>query len=167
MARDFPELVDPWRMIDMRREFGGTLPVSRLKRLQSLLADSSGTLAFDLSFRRDTLDRALIDVTVNGEVQMVCQRSLEPFAVTVAVENVLALYRHEAEERGAECEYDPILVSEGQISIAELIEDEVMLALPLVPKNPHYAVIEPAVEEPEPEAKQPNPFAVLKQLKDS
>lgn len=167
MARDFPELIDPWRMIDMRREFGGTLPVSRLKRLQSMLADSSGQLAFDLSFRRDTLDRALIDVTVSGQVQMVCQRSLEPFAVTVAVDNVLALYRHESEERGAECEYDPILVSDGQISIAELIEDEVMLALPLVPKNPQHAVIEPEVDEQEPEPTQPNPFAVLQQLKDS
>lgn len=167
MARDFPELVDPWRMIDMRREFGGTLPVSRLKRLQTMLADSSGQLMFDLSFRRDALDRALIDVSVNGEVQMVCQRSLKPFAVTVAVDNVLALYRHEVEERSAECEYDPILVSDGQVSIAELIEDEVMLSLPLVPKNPQHAVIEPEVQEQEPEPVQPNPFAVLQQLKDS
>jgi len=32
--------------------------------------------------------------------------------------------------------FDPLLVDEGQVVIAYMVEDEILLALPMVPKHP-------------------------------
>ncbi len=156
-------------MVTSRRSFQGTLSIDVMPRLCEMLAAPEGTAVYELDFGRDELGVAWLDVRAKAPLTLICQRSLEPFVLPVAVESRLGLIRHEHEEAALPPGYEPLLVAEdGKLNPLEVIEDELLLALPLVPVNPDSAVPD-EVTSPEPEidsgARTDNPFAVLRELK--
>ena len=156
-------------MVSARRSFEGTLAIASLRRLGEALAGTSGEVSFELDFGRDDLGTSYVDVRASAPLSLVCQRSLEPFVLPVAVQTRLGLIRHEREEAGLPPDCEPLLVPEdGRLHPADLIEDELLLALPLVPVNPESRLPDevtgpdPALE---PAERSENPFAVLRELK--
>jgi uncharacterized protein len=156
-------------MVSARRSFEGSLPVAALPRLCSALAGSEGSVDYRLDFGRDTLGTDYVDVHALASLTLVCQRTLEPFALPVAVDNRLGLIRREQDEAGLPPGCEPLLVAEdGRLAPADVIEDELLLALPLVPMNPDSSLPDAVAghgEDDEAVAKQDNPFAVLRELK--
>lgn len=171
MSVTLPESVDAWRMVSARRSFEGSLPVAALKRLCEALASSEGTVCFQLDFGRDALGTDYVEVRAQAPLTLICQRTLEPFALPVEVDNRLGLIRREQDEAGLPPGCEPLLVAEnGRLSPADVIEDELLLALPLVPVNPDSSLPDVVTdggdaEQDVAEARQDNPFAVLRELK--
>ncbi len=165
MPADLPESVDAWRMVSARRSFEGSLPLSAMQRLIPSVLSASGHCRFKLDFDRDPLGFAIVDLQLEAELELLCQRSLEPFWFPVAVTQRLGLIREESEESGLPGEVEPVLVPEdGVLHLRELIEDELILALPVVPLRPDADPVEASFGEPEaPEVK--NPFLALAALK--
>ncbi|KRE93782.1 DNA-binding protein [Frateuria sp. Soil773] len=158
-------------MVSARRSFAGALPVSAMPRLCEALAGTEGAVEYVLDFGRDEFGTAYLDVRVKAPLTMLCQRSLEPFVLPVAIESRLGLIRAEREEAALPPGSEPLLVGEdGKLNPAEVIEDELLLALPLVPVDPDSAlpdeVVGPGPEESsDGEGRSDNPFAVLRELK--
>lgn len=158
-------------MVSARRSFAGALPIAAMPRLCEALADREGVAQFELDFGRDSLGTAYIDVRVSAPLTLVCQRSLEPFVMPLVVDTRLGLIKLERDESALPPGCEPLLVSEdGRLNPSEVIEDELLLALPLIPINPD-SKLPVDLEEPE-EADAPaaadrtaNPFAVLRELK--
>ena len=167
MSATLPDSVDAWRMVTSRRSFEGVLPVASLVRLRELLADEAGSVAYTLQFDRDSLGMAYVQVCASAPLTLLCQRSLEPFVLPVSIDSRLGLIRAESEEAALPPETEPLLLAEdGRLSLADVIEDELLLALPLVPINPDSALPADLTEpEPEGEGVADNPFAVLRELK--
>jgi uncharacterized protein len=157
-------------MVTSRRSFQGVLPIAAMPRLCGALAGSAGEIAYELDFGRDELGMAWLDVRAQAPLTLICQRNLEPFVLPVVLDSRLGLLRHEHEEAALPPGYEPLLVAEdGKLNPLEVIEDELLLALPLVPVNPD-SVLPDEVTSPEPEvepveARSDNPFAVLRELK--
>jgi len=100
---------------------------------------------------------------------LTCQRTLESFVLPLTVDSRLGLIRNEREEAGLPPGCEPLLVAEdGKLNPADVIEDELLLALPLVPVDPDSS-LPPEVTGPGPEQSAAeatdNPFAVLRGLK--
>ena len=170
MSVTLPESVDAWRMVSARRSFQGELPVLAMKRLGSALADTDGTARYELDFGRDEFGTAYVDVRVQAPLTLTCQRSLEPFVLPVMVDSRLGLIRSERDEAALPPEVEPLLIADdGKLSLLDVIEDELLLALPLVPVNPDSTlpeeVVGPSPEEISSERRSDNPFAVLRELK--
>ena len=169
MSLTLPESVDAWRMVSARRSFEGTLPVASMSRLCGALADTEGSVHFELDFGRDTLGISYVDVRATGSLSVTCQRTLEPFELPVTVDTRLGLIRQEREEAGLLPDCEPLLVPEdGRLNPADVIEDELLLALPLIPINPDSSLPDEVIsQEPEAsgEGQRENPFAVLRELK--
>lgn len=166
MSAHLPESVDAWRMVSARRSFTGNLPVARLERLGSLLAGDSGDVDYQLEFGRDALGTSYLALQVRAAVTLLCQRTLEPFGTTLALDQRLGLIRDEAEEAALPPGYEPLLALEP-LRLMDVIEDELLLALPLVPVRPGSEdAIAPwkATDESAGETS-PHPFASLKILK--
>ena len=165
-----PDTVDAWRMVTARRTFQGSLPVAGLSRLVEALADPTGTVDYDVEFGRDELGVAFFAIRARTELRLTCQRSLEPFALPVAIDTRLGLIVREEEEAGLPPGYEPLLLESAEFNPADVIEDELLLALPLIAVKPGLEESEASWstgpdEAPEPERK--NPFAVLDRLKKS
>jgi len=108
-------------------------------------------------------------LTVLTTLPQICQRCLEPVEVPVQVAREFRFVDSEAlaEQQDDDCEED-LLVASREFDLAALIEDEVLLALPLVPRhevcpvNVKMAAADTDFDAP---AEKPNPFAVLANLK--
>lgn len=167
MSTNLPETVDAVRMLSGRRCFEGSLPISMLPRFADALERSEGEVAFALEFGRDVLGVDFLEIRARCTPWLTCQRTLEPYQHPLGVNQRLGLIRKEADEAGLPEGYEPLLLPEDrQLQLRELIEDELILALPLVPARPDAELPGQYVEvaEPESEAK-PNPFAALAALK--
>ncbi len=158
-------------MVSARRSFQGVLPIAALPRLGEALAGTEGTAQYELDFGRDEFGTAYLDLRVQAPLTLTCQRTLEPFVLPVTVDSRLGLIRSEREEAALPPEVEPLLVADdGKLNLADVIEDELLLALPLVPVNPDSTlpeeVVGPGPEEASSgEGRSDNPFAVLRELK--
>jgi uncharacterized protein len=108
----------------------GSLSIKRLPRLVSLLADDAGEIDFQLSFAREA-GRQVIRGHFQTKVWMRCQRCLEP--VQVPLEGEIGLERVMDETQALKTELDPLLLADDEeVQLSDLIEDEIILALPVV-----------------------------------
>jgi len=170
----------------------GEVPVRELPRILAETAAGAPASATDDTFAY-TLDgfvreeaaepgaavtqRLFVDVTVKGRVWLDCQRCLGVYAEPVATKMRFEVVANEAAADSAPMDDDEldVLVGSKKFSMLELIEDEVLLALPTAPKHVvcpevHESLVTGADGEVEPEAapeeeKRPSPFAALAGLK--
>ena len=162
-----PELIDPWRMVSARRTFAGRLPLAAFKRLASGLADTSGEVEYELDFDKDLASVSGVRVRAKTALPLICQRTLERFEQPVEIDAKLGFIVDEAGEAALPAGYEPLLVDAEGLRLADVIEDELILALPVFPVKPGTREMQHEWKEvaaTEVEAK-PNPFAVLKNVK--
>ena len=165
MSVALPERVDASRMVQARRSFQGQLPLASLARLRESLATSDGVADYDLEFGRDELGIAYLAVRVDTELPLTCQRTLEVFRHPVHVEQRLGLIHEESEEAALPPGYEPLLIADDALSLADVIEDELILALPVVPLKPGVPLEWHDAAPDEADEIEPNPFAALAKLK--
>jgi uncharacterized protein len=117
-------------------------------------------------------DQVWLALSVDATVPQVCQRCLSPVEVPLQVERA---FRFVASEEQAELEdeesEEDVLVLSRDFNLLELIEDELLMALPVVPKHETCpAPVKLQAQDADfdaaaPAAQKPNPFAILEQLK--
>jgi uncharacterized protein len=170
MSAHLPAVIDVWRMVAAKRQFEGTLPLSAFTRLRDSLVDSEGECRYVLGFGRDAGNQAFVEVRAEAELPLLCQRTLERYLHRVRLVQQLGLITSEAQESALPEQMEPLLVPEsGEMQAIDLVEDELILALPVVPIDPDSTA--PSAEwQDEAESEQSeqtrNPFGVLSALKD-
>jgi uncharacterized protein len=107
-----------------------------------------------------------LHLRAQASIWMECQRCLQPVVVPLVIERSLRFVRGEdtAARLDAESE-DDVLELTQSLDLRELIEDELVLALPLVPRHDHCTPALPAAEPQELAEAKVNPFAALAELK--
>ncbi|HEX6832764.1 MAG TPA: YceD family protein [Rudaea sp.] len=170
MSSALPDVVDAWRMVHARRSFQGVLPLAAMPRLATSLAAAEGEVAFDLEFDKDATGVPYLRVKANTALPLTCQRTLEPFALPVRIDTKLGLIANEADEAALPPGYEPLLLSDNGLRLADVVEDELILALPVVPMKPGTELGGYAYSSgndgdgAEEEQARPNPFAQLGNL---
>ena len=158
-------------MVATRRSFDGRLPLAAMARLRDLLSDDQGEIRFSLDFGQDAFQVPFVELRIDAELPLICQRSLQRFLLPVAMVQRLGLIREssetvEADEAGLPLGYEALeIADDGEIRPADLVEDELILAVPLIPVKPGSESVErdwPAQLE---ELERVNPFAALAGLK--
>lgn len=165
-----PPHVDPRKLADRAANLEGGWPITQFSRLCEQLVSDAGDVHARLVFGRDEQGLIVMRGELEVEVQMVCQRCLEPATLPVHSEFVYAVLREGASQDSLPKGYDALEVGEEPLDLLELIEDELLLALPIVPAHDPDACQHPAgfAAAPEPsvnEVSRSNPFDVLAQLK--
>lgn len=159
-----PDIVDAWRMIAARRSFEGSLSFRDMPRLRESLANDAGVARYRIEFDRDALQVPYIGLKVDARLALECQRTLEVFEQPVAIDERLGLIAKEEDEAALPPGYEPLLTASGEVNLAEVIEDELILALPVVPVKPGFEA-EDATYSASPPESETNPFAALAALK--
>ena len=166
MSAEMPEIVDAWRWIAARRRIEGRVPLASLPRLRDGLLDPDGEVRFTLDFDRDALQVPRVVLEAEAELPLQCQRSLQRFLFPVKVEQRLGLIRDEADEAALPEGYEPLLVpADGQLRPLGLVEDELILALPVVPVRPGTDPVEGDWAQAADAPGLDHPFAALSALK--
>lgn len=122
-----------------RAELGGRLEVRDMERLRGLLASDDGAVEAKLAFRRDGEGWLTVRLEIGGDLRLTCQRCLEPFTYAVDEDVELALLESPALESRLPEGYEPIVLEGNRLQPAQLIEDELIVSLPLAPKHARAA----------------------------
>jgi uncharacterized protein len=139
-----------------------------------MLELAAGDVGYDLRFGRDQDGRGTIRGMIEAELHLCCQRCTRPYVLPVRIEIALALIEGLDEAAELPEAYDPLMLEGRLLRSSELIEDELILAVPPIPRHEHGACEPPGepaakkVADPEADpgaSKRPNPFAALAQLK--
>jgi uncharacterized protein len=173
MFLPFPESVDAWRSAAAKRRFEGVLPLSLFTRLVSSLADTEGEVSFVLEFGSGSVEGVFVRVEAKTSLPLVCQRSLKRFLFEVAINQSLGILIKEEDEAALPEGYEGLLASDGQVRLLEIIEDELIMALPIIAVDPQSEVVFGVGDRVNAKSSSQvlldqsssNPFSVLKQLK--
>ncbi|UTW08386.1 YceD family protein [Pseudomonas benzenivorans] len=164
-----PPHVDPRKLADRGTALEGVVPLADLQRLCDPLADNHGMVRAKFVFERDERNAVVMHSELEVEVKMVCQRCLELVALPIQSACDYAVVKEGANTQSVPKGYDVLEVGEEPLDLLALVEDELLLALPIVPAHGPEDCQQPAgLEEPESsedEVTRSNPFSVLAQLK--
>ena len=157
-------LVHPDRLAAKPLVFEGTFAPGDLERLEESLANGDGELRYTVTARLDNLRRRVVSCIIEGFVFLTCQSTLDTFRFAISVDDRLVLVGAEAELPPVEeeSETEDYLVAAEPLDIRDVVEDAVLLALPMVPRKPGLggqAAIGKEVVRKE------SPFAALASLK--
>lgn len=115
----------------------GTLDVADLSRLKDVLTSTDGALDVRLEGARDNEGKSWLHLRVAGQLMLVCQRCLGGRSFRLAIDSRLQLIAPGKAWPDEDLEDDSsdAIASDPELALLTLIEDEVLLALPIVPRH--------------------------------
>ena len=120
------------RLADRGADIDFAVPLAELSGLRELRAGLAGSVQGRVHFEREE-DLPVADLRFSGTVSLQCQRCLQPMEQAVEVDSRIALVGSEAQAGRVPPEREPVLAPGGRISIGELLTEELLLLLPIVP----------------------------------
>lgn len=153
------------REVGQNSHLRGSIKLSQLPRLSSLVMPGDTELKLSFEFSANVFKQPSISGHIESMLFVQCQRCLEPMEYPVDLDFSLLIDASDDDVQAFQT--DTVYSDDGYIDIFEVIEDELILALPLITMhddtrcNAHWQpeVVEPTVVEKK------NPFAVLESLK--
>lgn len=140
----------------------GRVPVASLPRLADVLADIGGEIACEVAGEQDREGKSFLVLQIDGKIGLRCQRCLEVVVEPLRIVSRLLLVPPGAawpDEELAEDGYDAVEAGKEMV-LLPMIEEEVLLALPIAPM--HESCEAPVATTDE---QAPSPFAALAKLK--
>lgn len=158
-------------------ELSGEWPLAELDRLADLVLGSEPAGA-PIHWQAEGEQRRVtggepevwLHLTAQACVNMRCQRCLGSLAVPLDLDRWIRFVRDGAQAEALDAEMeDDVLELQRHMDLRELVEDELLLALPLVPRHDVCPQPLPAGDDttaaPDAVPERPHPFAALAQLK--
>ena len=171
LTEPLPNTLDVRKAAARGVSISGALKPVDLPRFHGLLASETGEILAELTFSRDEENQPVIALGFEAKVSVVCQRCLQAMPQSLVGDNVLGIVWTDEQAKHLPRHLDALIVSEEGCNLWELVEDELILALPSFSyhdtedcKQILSEYTGPGPEEGEGEQK-PNPFDVLAQLK--
>lgn len=127
---------DAFALAERRLELAGTIDLKSLPRVAERLADAEqAPLAWRIAGVADAVGRPALALSLEGRVPLTCQRCLKVFSSPVAQRTVVLLARdeHELARLDDDDEHEVVLAA-APLQVQDVVEEEVLLALPFVPR---------------------------------
>lgn len=143
MSAALPKFLDPWRAVRNGLAFAGDVSLEQLPRLAAVVScgktgrrtGARGAVDYRLRFEYDQDRRALALGRIRSSLRLPCQRCLGDVEIALDVRLRLGLVMTEQAIENLPDDIDPLLVTDARIDTLALIEDELLLALPAIPRH--------------------------------
>jgi len=156
---------DAFELAAAGTDLAGEVDARSLPRAADQLAEGADPtpIAWRISGGHDGTGRPLLAVRIDAVVPLVCQRCLQPFGATIAQQTDLLLARDEAELARLDAEETEVVLANTTLDPRNLVEDELLLSLPLSPRHDEDACA--AARRSKSDDGKRSPFAGLAVLK--
>ena len=130
-------VIDGFEFASAGASVRGALPIRDFPRLNDMLARHEGEVAYEIEGLRDERGRPGLRLKVRARLELRCQRCLEGLPFEVQADEVLVLAGTQAEidAEPADVHAADRVVAAKEMSVRELVEDELILALPYAPRH--------------------------------
>jgi uncharacterized protein len=166
MIDHLPDRLDLLATADAGRVLRGRIKLASMQRLLTALTSSDGDFQVYLELGKDPDGTRYMRGTIQGAVGLQCQRCLEPMSLPLDIGFRLGIIREQQALNALPERYEPLLVGAEPMCLADIVSDEVLLALPLVPAHADSEKCHEFVRDYKPSQpdKRDGPFAVLAEL---
>ncbi len=171
MLDRLPVLIDPVSFSERGKRLSGKIEINKLVRLSGLLLENAGVVDIDIAFEKEGR-LSTIQGGLKANLKLECQSCLKEVTFSIDRDFKLGLVMslEQADELASDCE--PLILESEKISLNELIEDELLLALPDFPRHDYDCVdreevLQTAEDDNNEQINPNNPFSVLAKLKNT
>ncbi len=170
MSQQLPEFIDPFHQADKRGQLNGHLAVKNLRRLTDILYSNEGDFAVFMVFGKEGR-QAFCELSLDGAVYLKCQNCLESIEFKINTMTKLGMVNSFEQADKLSDEYEPLLIKDEKVLLNDMIEDELLLLIPVFPKHTHckfeslssLSLVRPPLNQAAVIKK--NPFSILSDLK--
>lgn len=171
MLDRLPQQIDPIAFAEKQRTLQGQIPLTKLSRLADLLLDNNGQVEIALFFSKEGR-LAIVRGQIKACLVLECRTCLEALNLPLELEVNLAVVHSLEQAERLSGEYEPLMLEDEKIPLHELVEDELLLAMPDFPR--HEFECKPYAQSSAPlestadnhqQSQSNNPFSVLAKLK--
>jgi uncharacterized protein len=168
MSPPWSQPLDVDRLSRGETEIAFDVPLAELPRLRSRIPGIGGSVRGAVRFGRRSRF-AVAELSLAGKATLQCQRCMQPMELAVDSTTDVALIFAEADAAEVPEDLEPVLAREGRVSAGELVEEELLLALPIVPLHEELSecavpASAPLVADEAPEHVTQRPFEGLAEL---
>ncbi len=166
-----PRQTDIRKLVSLGAVLEGSVKVSTLDRVTQVLADDSGMVDYSLRFGVTDDGYVSVEGHIKATVVVSCQRCLGPMDCVLASEFLLGVVPSDEKARQLPKRLEPLVLADEMVDTAAILEEELLLCLPIVSYHPQDQCARTASYQTEDVgaelAKEPgsNPFDVLAVLK--
>lgn len=166
--KHIPEHIDPFRYADQGLAIDGIVKIVDMERLKSAVSSADDKVAVKLQFGIDEQKIPFLKGHLETKLTLQCQRCMDPLIYEIMSDFVLGIVNTLDEANALPEHYEPALAQDGSLALRDLIEDEIILNLPIIPRHdPDTCKVKlPLVDSGWEDVKGKNPFHVLASLKD-
>lgn len=169
LAGPLPELLDHRKLANQHGMIEGFFPIQRLQRLCEMLVDQVGDVSLKLEFSKGAKGRTEVNGHLEAEVRLECQLCLQPVTQKLSGELSVIVVNSESELEKLDDAQDGIVHADKLIALASLVEDELMLMVPMIsrhqdgecPDNEYTVAEDASVDVQDEPASTYRPFAGL------
>jgi DUF177 domain-containing protein len=133
MSSDPSQSINPLRLAKSRERIKGSLVLDSLERLKAVLLENTGKLEYSLSFDFDESGTCIVESAIDSQLILECQRCLKPVVIEIHRISLLGVINDKNEIDALAKEYEPLQLDEENITVEELLEDELLLSIPISP----------------------------------
>lgn len=167
MLDRLPEFIDPLLLAEKNRNFRGVLPLKSMGRLADVIKNPEEIVDIDLAFGKNG-KIAVISGRIKTKLLLECQNCLENYDWPIDSTFKLGIVTSLDEVELLPEDYEPILMDKNQIALKDIIEEEILLSIPAIPKHKEQCFDTEKVrhnKELNEETIIESPFSILKNLK--
>jgi uncharacterized protein len=167
MINHLPDRLDLIATAEAGRLLRGSIAVSSLERLVPALTSDAGELQVEMELGKGADGTRYLTGSIRGEVVLKCERCLGEMTLPLDLTYRLGLVAGDAAANALPEWYEPLVVTAEPARIADVVAEEVLLALPIVPIHKDRLDCQGYVKDyaPPVSEQRENPFAVLAGLK--
>lgn len=173
MSGKLPQRIDPFRAAEQGRILKGEVPVRQLPRLLEAVVEPGKDLCVEFRFKQDAGGRSFVELACQSVLILRCERCLGNIEFGLDLHHHLTLIDAKSEQEPQID--DVVIVEEEGLFLRNVLEDEILLDLPLIPRHSNVEACDQAMNvwikspvDPETPSQEmaPNPFEILRTLKD-
>ena len=136
-----PLVIDPVRFARDGSSVAGKLPLSGMPRLKDLLFNQEGAVTYAVQGYMSAKGQPVLRVSLTGDLAVPCQRCLEELRLHLDTRREIVLLPRATDADPTEGEDDDIdfMPSTSALDLHDLVEQEVVLSLPMAPRHAEAA----------------------------
>lgn len=136
MNERLPLKINPFELCDRQVILEGQLPLKELPRIVPLIENPEAVVGVHLTFSHEENGLRCIKGWVKANLMLICQRCDYPMSYDINVRPCLSPVVDDVEAKRLPKICEPVLVTDEKIVVAaDLVEEELLLSLPMIPKH--------------------------------
>ena len=164
LNKSLPDQLKLFNFAKKEISLSGLYQISDFPRITEIASNKKDDVRVDLSFYLKNNKTPCVDGIIKLDIVLACQRCLDDFFISLKVNFNLAFVRHNQESEELESHYEIYVIEEEELATHDLISDEILLSIPMVPMH-DYNCIKEIIEQEIVEEISENPFVILKKIK--